>query len=58
MDTRIIRIRTRKGRQITRRAIVQEYLDPAGRVVAAARWHKTTYQVVDRDFYGPIYGAK
>jgi hypothetical protein len=50
-----IRIRTRKGDMIERRATIQEWIDSAGRVSSFAQVGIHLYRIADRDGGGAIW---
>lgn len=54
MDKRIIRIRTKAGNMIERKGTITDFAD--GTSLAVVGNHR--YIVIDRDFYGPIWGTR
>jgi hypothetical protein len=55
---RHVQIKFKDGRTVIRHAEVTEYIDDTGRVHSLAAYRGIVYEVVGRDFYGPIYGRK
>ena len=53
-----IRIKTRSGKMIDRRAEVIDRLDNEGNQYSIALVGRGIYRVIDRDFYGPVWSAK
>jgi len=57
MEKRNVRIRLEDGEIIEREAQVGEWLTDAGRVESVCLYKRGIYQVVDRDYYGAIFGS-
>lgn len=53
-----IRIQTRGGKLIEREAEVIDKIDNEGRQYSIALHGGNVYTVIDRDYYGPIYGTQ
>ncbi len=54
MEKRTIRIKS--GNKIKKKAIVSESIDSSGRILSTALVGDKDYKIIDRDYYGPIYG--
>ncbi|ORC37295.1 hypothetical protein B4O97_03645 [Marispirochaeta aestuarii] len=53
-----IRIKTKGGKLIEREAEVIDKIDNDGRQYSIALHGGNVYTVIDRDYYGPIYGTQ
>jgi hypothetical protein len=58
-DNRVVlRVRKIDGSIIQTKGIITEWIDHFGSQFSTACVCDKTYEVVDRDYYGPIFGKK
>lgn len=58
METKIVKIRTKKGGIITRKALVTRWIRNDGSQFHTCTVGTNIYHIVDHDFDGPIYSIK
>jgi hypothetical protein len=50
-------IRIKNGTKIYKiKAIVNEHIDDKGNIISTAKVDNNLYYVIDRDYFGPLYG--